>query len=130
MAPVQSVAGRPVSSEPVTCTRDLMACYQSGTEARRTSALRTLLSLMPLRPMAGTGRVCEVTSGRFGGAKQEKRWFAVRPLLSDPAGRFGSIAGPHDRLLTGTRRGGCRPRSQVARRWSRSRSELLTLMVR
>jgi hypothetical protein len=41
---------------------------------------------------AGYGRVCEVTSGCFVEAKQEKRWLAVRPLWSDPAGRFGSAA--------------------------------------
>lgn len=41
-------------------------------------------------PAAGCGRVCEVTSGCFIEAKQEKRWLAVRPLRSDPAGRSGS----------------------------------------
>ena len=53
--------------------------------------------------MTGTGRVREITNGRFVEAKQENRWLAVRLLWSNPAGRFGSIAGPHQRLLTGNR---------------------------
>lgn len=36
------------------------------------------------------GRVCEVTSGCFVEAQQEKRWLTVGLLWSDPAGRFGS----------------------------------------
>jgi hypothetical protein len=36
------------------------------------------------------GRVCEVTSGCFVEAKQEKRWPAVRPLWNELADRYGS----------------------------------------
>ena len=42
--------------------------------------------------MSASGRVCEITNGRFVEAKQEKRWLAVRLLWSNPAGRFGSIS--------------------------------------
>jgi hypothetical protein len=31
-------------------------------------------------------------NGRFVEAKQEKRWLALRPLWSDPVGRFGSVS--------------------------------------
>lgn len=41
---------------------------------------------------ANPGRVCETTNSRFVEAKQEERWFAVRPLWSNPADRIGSIA--------------------------------------
>ena len=41
--------------------------------------------------MSASGRVCEITNGRFVEAKHEKRWLAVRLLRSKPAGRFGSI---------------------------------------
>jgi hypothetical protein len=37
-----------------------------------------------------SGRVCEITNGRFVNAKQEKRWLAVRLLWSNPAVGFGS----------------------------------------
>lgn len=40
--------------------------------------------------MSASGRVCEITNGRFVEAKHEKRWLAVRLLRSKPAGRFGS----------------------------------------
>ena len=40
--------------------------------------------------MSASGRVCEITNGRFVEAKHEKRWLAVRLLRSNPAGRFGS----------------------------------------
>lgn len=53
--------------------------------------------------MSASGRVCEITNGRFVEAKHEKRWLAVRLLRSKPAGRFGSIAAPHERPLIGTR---------------------------
>ena len=49
------------------------------------------------------GRLCEVTSGCFAEAKQEKRWHAVGPHWSDLADRYGSIAGPRERPLTGVR---------------------------
>jgi hypothetical protein len=52
-----------------------------------------------------SGRVCEITNGRFVDAKQEKQWLAVRPLWSDPAGEFGSAASvrkPEDRSLAGS----------------------------
>lgn len=42
--------------------------------------------------MSASGRVCEITNGRFVEAKHEKRWLAVRLLRSKPAGRFGSIS--------------------------------------
>ena len=42
--------------------------------------------------MSASGRVCEITNGRFVEAKHEKRWLAVRLLRSKPAGRFGSLA--------------------------------------
>jgi hypothetical protein len=42
--------------------------------------------------MSASGRVCEITNGRFVEAKHEKRWLAVRLLRSNPAGRFGSLA--------------------------------------
>lgn len=42
--------------------------------------------------MSASGRVCEITNGRFVEAKHEKRWLAVRLLRSKPAGRFGSRA--------------------------------------
>ena len=41
--------------------------------------------------MSASGRVCEITNGRFVEAKHEKRWLAVRLLRSKPAGRFGSF---------------------------------------
>ena len=41
--------------------------------------------------MSASGRVCEITNGRFVEAKHEKRWLAVRLLRSKPAGRFGSL---------------------------------------
>ena len=41
-------------------------------------------------PGSGYGRVCEVTSGGFVEAKQEKRWLAIGPLWSDLADRNGS----------------------------------------
>jgi len=36
------------------------------------------------------GRVCEAANGRFVEAKPEERRFAVRPVWSNPSGRFGS----------------------------------------
>jgi len=45
--------------------------------------------------MSASGRVCEITNGRFVEAKHEKRWLAVRLLRSKPAGRFGSLAARH-----------------------------------
>lgn len=50
--------------------------------------------------MSASGRVCEITNGRFVEAKHEKRWLAVRLLRSNPAGRFGSfrVNGPGDLL--------------------------------
>lgn len=51
--------------------------------------------------MSASGRVCEITNGRFVEAKHEKRWLAVRLLRSKPAGRFGSIAGLREQRLTG-----------------------------
>lgn len=42
--------------------------------------------------MSASGRVCEITNGRFVEAKHEKRWLAVRLLRSKPAGRFGREA--------------------------------------
>ena len=50
--------------------------------------------------MSASGRVCEITNGRFVEAKHEKRWLAVRLLRSKPAGRFGSIAGARGRRST------------------------------
>lgn len=52
--------------------------------------------------MSASGRVCEITNGRFVEAKHEKRWLAVRLLRSKPAGRFGSVAGAPERPVTGT----------------------------
>lgn len=46
--------------------------------------------------MSASGRVCEITNGRFVEAKHEKRWLAVRLLRSKPAGRFGSAAPARD----------------------------------
>lgn len=50
--------------------------------------------------MSASGRVCEITNGRFVEAKHEKRWLAVRLLRSKPAGRFGSASAGRVRELT------------------------------
>jgi hypothetical protein len=47
----------------------------------------------------GIGRVCEITNGGFVEAKQENRWLAVRPLWSNPAGRYGSATSVDSRGL-------------------------------
>jgi hypothetical protein len=44
-----------------------------------------------------------MTNVSFVEAKQENRWLTVRLLWSNPAGRFGSIAGSHEGPLTGSR---------------------------
>ena len=52
--------------------------------------------------MAVHGRLCEVTSGRFVEAKQVERRLSDRLLWSNPAGRFGSTASPHEQRLAGS----------------------------
>jgi hypothetical protein len=61
----------------------------------------TTVGYLATNRASAPGRVWGVTNGRFVEAKQEKRCLAVRLLCGDPAGRFGSLAGPHERPLTG-----------------------------
>ena len=64
-------------------------CYRAGRSTSRTT-LASLERVVELRSLSSApGRVCEITNGRFVEAKQEKRWLAVRPLWSNPAGRLG-----------------------------------------
>ena len=67
--------------------------------------------------MSASGRVCEITNGRFVEAKHEKRWLAVRLLRSKPAGRFGSWAAGQAKPASARSLRSCR-RSQRARRRS------------